>query len=79
MGTKPIGSMVLPNKSVVSIVYRECDIPDLSFGPIDAHLFDGTTTQGLEDAKLRMLVFGDKMDGCRYILDSVGKYGSGDT
>ena len=72
MRTKSVGSMSLPNGSVVSIVYRECEMPNFSFGPVNAHLFRGTTTEGLEDANLRMLVFGDKADGSRFIVDSVG-------
>ena len=74
MGTKPVGSMPLPNGSVVSIVYRECQTPDVTFGPVKAHLFRGASTEGLENAKLRMLMFGDKADGSRVIFDSVGSY-----
>ena len=74
MGTKPVGSMSLPNGSVVSIVFRECEMPDFSFGPVKAHLFHGRSTEGLEDASLRMLVFGDKSDDSRFIVDSVGTY-----
>jgi hypothetical protein len=74
MGTRPIGSMRLPNGDAVSIVYRECQMPDVSFGPVNAHLFRGATTEGLKDANLRMLVFGDRADGCRFIVDSVGTF-----
>jgi hypothetical protein len=49
-------------------------MPDVSFGPVNAHLFRGASTDGLENAKLRMLVFGDKADGSRVIIDSVGSY-----
>ena len=74
MGTKPVGSITLPNDGVVSVVYRERPMPDVSFGPVKAHLFRGVSTEGLENANLRMLVFGENADGSRVMMESVGSY-----
>ncbi len=79
MGTKPVGSMKLVNGDVVSIVYRECAIPDMSFGPVTAHLFNGVEKDSIQDANSRMLVLGDRPDGSRCLFDSVGTYERDDT
>ena len=49
-------------------------MPDVSFGPVKAHLFRGVSTEGLENANLRMLVFGENADGSRVMMESVGSY-----
>ena len=79
MGTQPVGAMTLQNGDTVSVVYRECQMPDVSAGPAKAHLFSGVEKEELEEKSLRMLLLAENADGSRSLFDFVGEYDEAST
>ncbi len=71
MGTRLVGSMRLVNGDKVAVVYRECAFPEVLRGPVKGHFLEGVDRKSIKSEYLRMLVFGDKLDGTRCLFEMI--------
>ena len=75
MGTNCIGTFKLYNGDVVWIIYWTIPMPDLSsLNNKTFRSFKGQGKAQLVSSNLRVIVFGDEMDGLRTLIDCVVNY-----
>lgn len=70
MNTQPIGAYNIPTGESVWAVYRMVDMPDLSkLGTHSGRFYKGRGRDDLKSDSLRVLAFGETIDGSRVIYD----------